>query len=120
MKEDLLKAIPELEEYEDVVNFNWYLGIGEGWKPLFKEALLKCLLIAKKKRIEFKVLQVKEKFGGLRFYFRPHNEEFLTIAKAAEALSFKVCEDCGAEGERDDDSLWIRTLCEGCKKERNS
>lgn len=60
--------------------------------------------------------QVKEKFGGLRFYMSlGASNEMLECIKKAEELSFKTCEVCGKPG-RITDSGWIKVRCEGCEK----
>jgi hypothetical protein len=64
------------------------------------------------------VLQVKEKFGGLRFYVNRETEAMHQRILEAENESFKTCEQCGAPGERRDGS-WIKTLCEACMKVRD-
>jgi hypothetical protein len=49
----------------------------------------------------FKVAQVKEKFGGLRFYFEGGNDAFHAIRAciaAAAQESFHICEVCGQPG----------------------
>jgi hypothetical protein len=49
----------------------------------------------------FKVAQVKQKFGGLRFYFEGDNDAFDAIyahTAAAEQESFHICEVCGQPG----------------------
>lgn len=59
------------------------------------------------------VLQVKEKFGGLRFYLSVENEQISNLIKDAEDESFRTCELCGKPGEPRGGG-WITTLCEGC------
>jgi hypothetical protein len=61
--------------------------------------------------------QVKEKFGGLRFYVRGSDERISGMIEMAEAMSFRVCEDCGKPGEVRGGG-WIRTLCDGCSEDR--
>jgi hypothetical protein len=62
--------------------------------------------------LQFEVLQVKEKFGGLRFYVNCRRNDAIDqrIAIAADE-SFHTCELCGQPGElREGD--WIKTLCD--------
>ncbi len=57
--------------------------------------------------------QVKEKFGGLRFYTSGGDEYTHALIDDAEALSYSICEECG----RMDDDVgrnrkgWIQTTC---------
>jgi len=57
--------------------------------------------------------QVKEKFGGLRFYMTCANDEIFNLIEKAETLSYKTCEECGKPGEERNVG-WIHTLCDYC------
>ena len=59
--------------------------------------------------------QVKEKFGGLRFYMTSGNDEIYALVRKAEELSYYICEICGAAAETDNHDKWIRTICKKCK-----
>ena len=48
----------------------------------------------------FHVLQVKEKFGGLRFYPNYNNDAIYALIEAAEIESLHTCEICGRPGKR--------------------
>jgi hypothetical protein len=61
---------------------------------------------------QFGVLQVKEKFGGLRFYVNcGRNDAIRQPILAAIEESFHTCEICGQPGKLREDS-WIKTLCD--------
>lgn len=60
-------------------------------------------------------MQVKEKFGGLRFYVGPATDEIFAAIDAAEARSLKTCETCGQPG-RQAGGWWIVTICEACER----
>ncbi len=59
----------------------------------------------------FRVLQVKEKFGGLRFYTTFGNAAISALIETAEAESCHICELCGQPGIRRGAS-WITTRCD--------
>ena len=59
-------------------------------------------------------VQVKEKFGGLRFYVESASPEQYAVISFAESLSYGVCEECGSPHNIGRTSGWIRTLCETC------
>ena len=62
--------------------------------------------------IKFEVLQVKEKFGGLRFYVNcRRNEAICQRIDVAIQESFHTCEICGQPG-RLREERWIKTLCD--------
>lgn len=42
--------------------------------------------------------QVKEKFGGLRFYVDSATDEHYNYINFAESMSYKICEKCGKPG----------------------
>jgi hypothetical protein len=54
--------------------------------------------------------QVKEKFGGLRFYVDGANKEHHNFIWFAENMSYRTCEECGAPGKLYTGG-WHRTLC---------
>jgi hypothetical protein len=59
----------------------------------------------------FQVLQVKEKFGGLRFYTSFSNDSISALIDAAALESTQTCEVCGKPGNRRGTS-WITTRCD--------
>ena len=58
-------------------------------------------------------VQVKEKFGSLRFYYNGGDTQTSGIISMAEAMSGTTCEDCGNVGKRQSNG-WIRVLCDPC------
>jgi hypothetical protein len=63
------------------------------------------------------VEQIKEKFGGLRFYYRGGDDYVRGLIQMAEAWASHSCEECGAPGKRRSGG-WIRTLCDHHEEER--
>jgi hypothetical protein len=61
--------------------------------------------------------QVKEKFGGLRFYYTGGDDKIRGMVGMAESLSAITCEECGAPGDQRQGG-WIRTLCDEHAKNR--
>ena len=59
--------------------------------------------------------QVKEKFGGLRFYVDNADDYTSGVIAMAESMSYKTCETCGAPGKQEGKG-WIKTVCESCNK----
>lgn len=55
--------------------------------------------------------QVKEKFGGLRFYVNGATDKHWNYINFAESMSYRTCEVCGAPGKTYTDG-WHRTLCD--------
>ena len=63
------------------------------------------------------VAQVKEKFGGLRFYYDGGNEYVQGMVTMAEMWASRTCEECGQPGQRRGGG-WIRTLCDEHEEKR--
>lgn len=63
---------------------------------------------------KIEITQIKEKFGGLRFYVENEPEEFREMIREAEDESFKVCEVCGARKNVGHTLGWIQTICADC------
>ena len=68
---------------------------------------------------EYKLDQIKEKFGGLRYYvslsegLSDGDRAFINVMiDAAEKTSYETCEECGKFGDLRSDIGWARTLCE--------
>ena len=92
-------------------------AVGAGWYPIL-EAL--CANI--QSHIDWRnrenetvpqvvVEQIKEKFGGLRFYYQGGDEQIHGMVRMAEAWADASCEECGAPGKSRNGG-WIRTLCD--------
>jgi hypothetical protein len=56
-------------------------------------------------------VQVKEKFGGLRFYVQAATDKHYQYITFAESMSYRTCESCGAPGKTYTDG-WHTTLCD--------
>lgn len=78
---------------------------GFGWNCLIEPLVRRC------RREGVRIEQIKEKFGGLRFYTVACSDELQAAIDDAEGLSYTICEECGEPGKRRDGS-WIRTLCD--------
>lgn len=66
---------------------------------------------------DFRVLQVKEKFGGLRFYTSGCSEAIHKRVDQAEKESYETCEECGTTSNVTTGGKgWISTLCDDCRK----
>ena|ERR1700677_3681413 len=59
--------------------------------------------------------QVKEKYGGLRFYVSSATEEMYKIIDAAEKKSYSICDVCGESGSLRRGG-WMMVRCDGCVK----
>ena len=125
-------------------------AVGPGWKPLLEavnvvmkgaieNARINSQVRAKEVRdpdctedADIRVVQIKEKFGGLRIYWESKGlskrlrDEVCGATMLAESLSFRICEKCGSfEGTETRASKGIKysrtlTLCKACQEERDN
>lgn len=91
--------------------------IGDGWTDILKEALGK-IESSLNEDDKFEIFQVKEKFGGVRFYCSTLNQTIKEAVRWLEEKSYSVCEQCGAPGRESSYTAWIKTLCESCDEKR--
>ena len=100
-----------------------YFATGDGWEPLIRECASKIESILQNRSQEeldegFGItVQVKEKFGTLRFYCHGYDEEILKAIREAEDKSEITCERCGNPGTLRPGG-WLKTLCDGCNEIR--
>ena len=85
-------------------------GVGPGWLPLIETLIQELIAVGWDRDCQ----QIKEKFGGLRFYIGAGNDEIHAIISRYESLSYKTCEECGFPGKRTSGG-WIKTLCKDCQ-----
>jgi hypothetical protein len=89
-----------------------YSSIPLGWKQLVEELVTKL----ENTDPDYCINQIKEKFGGLRFYVsNVSSDEGLNAIESAEDMSFSICEVCGNEGVILK-SGWKRVLCDNHNK----
>lgn len=87
------------------------IEVSEGWHPIIIELDKQIAAI----HPDYKIHQVKEKFGGLRYYTNVVDAEVGKLIAEAEKKSFKTCEQCGEPGELRKGG-WLITLCDECSK----
>ena len=93
-----------------------YFGVGEGWYPIIKSMIEELIEIGWDKRVK----QVKEKFGGLRFYLETYPEGSSEIISKYDKLSHETCEKCGEKGTNRKINTWLYTLCDDHAKEKEN
>ncbi len=99
----------------------WGFDVGDGWFNIVYELSkkLEALIVAlpDDQRELTRASQVKEKFGGLRFYMTSSTDEMDRLIDDAETECYKTCEKCGAPGKPRKGG-WISTLCDAHDEER--
>ena len=91
------------------------LDAGEGWRALLWDLCVALEAHAKmQKAIGHKpvqVVQIKQKFGGLRFYTQGGDDLTGAFIAAAEEIAERTCEVCGAPARAKRINGWISTFC---------
>ena len=64
---------------------------------------------------QVEAIQVKEKFGGLRFYYTGGSERTSELIHFVESLSYRVCETCGSTKDVTQTTGWIYSICQECQ-----
>lgn len=95
--------------------FLWNVGL----KKLNKYNKHKIYHTYKYKPPQVVATQVKEKFGGLRFYIYGGDEYVYNIITMAENMSYYTCEYCGSTKNVTTEGRWLLTLCKKCREKRN-
>jgi hypothetical protein len=141
--EEFKAAFPDMFD-NDYMN-NWggcMFDLPRGWGEIVRKG---CEKLAKLDTHRIHVHQVKEKFGGLRFYYAeerlPPGPKWLAneegwdlpeqgwcyavenaerwigeIVDAMEQASYWVCDECGTTQNVTVEGGWIRTMCRSCRE----
>jgi hypothetical protein len=100
-------------------------AVGKGWYPILERLCANIQQHIEWANRESEVVpqvvveQIKEKFGGLRFYYQGGDEQVHGMVRMAEAWADVACEECGGIGKRRGGG-WVRTLCDVHETERQA
>ena len=94
----------------------WGICTGDGWyhiiDTLCHEIQHRVDTIEELEQVE--AVQVKEKWGGLRFYYEGGDDYIAGLVSYAESLSMIACIECGRPTE-DTVRSWMK-ICPNCEK----
>lgn len=115
----------------------WGICCGDGWYNII-DVLCRCItnhVMNVNSSLEYKkskgeslevepmrtpqASQVKEKFGGLRFYVDYADEYTYALIHMAETMSYVTCYTCGSPGNTTNSKGWMMRLCQPCKDEHD-
>ena len=85
----------------------------KGWESLYGPLIKLC------NENNIKITQIKEKYGGLRFYVLGAPDWLWDKIDEAEKKSFTICELCGAPGELRG-AIWYMTRCDKCNEKETA
>jgi len=99
----------------------WGFSCGDGWYNIIDSL---AFLIQREneklkengENITIQAVQVKEKYGTLRFYTNYSTDYIDGAISMAEAVSGFICEECGSTDGVSQTTVWIRTLCKRCRR----
>lgn len=83
---------------------------GKGWDKLIFKLIKDCVKLGWNKEI----CQVKEKFGGLRFYINGASDEVHDLISKAGSDSYNICQQCGKPGKLIAKGWYYTTCLEHC------
>ena len=89
-----------MEKYRKLTkeNLEWLSFIPEGWEKSFGTDLRKEFdeVLARENIEAFEIIDVKEKWGELRIYYFPQNDEIEKIINKYSIISRRICLACGS------------------------
>lgn len=109
------------KKYPTLYDLSWGFECENGWYVLLDKLSQAILALPHSEHV--RVVQVKEKYGTLRYYFHvalelddpdAYNDIYNAInplVEQAELLSSRICEVCGEPGKTRGQS-WYRTTCD--------
>jgi hypothetical protein len=120
--EKLVKAFPKLyaDRHASMKDtcMCWGFSCGDGWFQLIwdlsekiEKEINKVEEDSPELKGKIKASQVKEKFGGLRFYMTQETKEISDLISKAEAASERICDVCGKEGDVRNKNGWLSCRC---------
>lgn len=101
-------SFTELDDMPD----GWRIAFGEQFCADIQHELDK---LRPETAADFRVLQIKEKFGQLRFYTNWVTEGIDEVIRRYENLSERTCIECGAPATKITTG-WISPFCDKCAK----
>ena len=105
--EDFNYSYTELDALED----GWRKAFGERMCEEIREALIEDNYLDK-----YRISQIKEKYGTLRWYDFGATQKVHDIISKYEYISGFICQYCGSPYAKTFNNGWISTICENCAK----
>ncbi len=121
MKQDFIEILQKIPD-----GWGRWITCDKGWYKLIIDTHKKLKYIDP----NYEIHQIKEKFGGLRYYYQSSYEYgsmqdqiMEAIVNAAEDVASKTCETCGvydykARVQTRVRKYWYKTLCIDCAKQQ--
>lgn len=104
-KNDILDILSHIDP-----NYDIYINVSPGWIPLIVNLHKQILSILP----NYKIHQIKEKFGALRYYIDEHTDLVWDFIYEAENLSAITCDICSQPGKLIKFFARYSTRCDQC------
>ncbi len=119
IRQTLIEKYPHINLNDHIWNelINTPNEYGTGWHDLIIELIEKIEEIYRKNNTdisEFKIDQIKEKYGELSFDASSSIKEVYDVILEYEYKADTICEECGETGSLCENNGWLQTLCEKC------
>jgi hypothetical protein len=112
-EQELKTRFPEM-----LTESNIGLWVGKGWHHIvFRLCEYIQWHVKNHPNAAIQIKQIKEKFGGLRFYYTGGDDVIRGMVMMAEGWAITTCEVCGEPGTRRSGG-WLKVLCDKHDKER--
>lgn len=108
---EIIKNYDYTSTYLDDIPVGWKIAFGEMMCEEIKQELVRCNYLD-----EFRIIQAKEKFGGLRIYTNgePVDCKVQQIIDKYSTLSENICVICGKPDVPITNNGWISPYCKKC------
>lgn len=120
MKDELEQKLKDA--YPQLLGELPYFECGNGWYNILNQMCFRIQQNVNRKSkdnpelLEFKFVQIKEKFGGLRAYAHGYDAYSNAIIEMAESMAAVTCENCGSPGKTRNTG-WYAVRCDNCQSE---
>ena len=117
------------ETYPTIFSKELWIECNEGWYTIIDDLSKQIAAAATRYGVQsdgelrISVAQIKEKYGGLRYYLHYYdmNDEDIQaieqLVRNAEMKSYETCEDCSAPAKLcSPKRYWMKTICEKCQE----
>jgi len=121
LQNKLYKSYPKIFRQKDLpmsqTAMCWGISCGPGWFWLINQLCSALQFdIDKNNEPQIEAVQVKEKYGGLRFYTNGATDRQDGMIDLACEMSNSICEECGSTEKVTQSKGWIETRCASCRK----
>lgn len=114
----MIEEVKELVDQKEIIlPIQFGIECDDGWYFLIDNLMNSIQNYCKNNNIEpINITQIKEKWGGLSFYYYGGDKMIDGMVWLAEHMSYHICEECGSIKNVSQTKGWVKTLCEDCMK----